>query len=514
MTDVDTQAATWLDGLGEAVLVVEAGRITAANAGAARLLDAPVESLPGRPLKAVVCAEEVERLSRILERVLAREAQPRPLRLRLSRLSDHREVPVDLRLAASGRQVVLCARDATATARAEDLIGYLAQLTGTAETFADVDALLETSEPIFQALGWYLVFLDVDGETVTVRRFIRPARGNLEVPPLMPHPGERIPTEHTVGVYRALATGRGVRVDDLPGGLVAARPGTAALAEALTRHGILRAAYCPVHTGERIAHVVAVAGADLSDWDFVAIELFAAQLGSTLRLAGLQAELVARERLAGLGDLNTEFARRLSRSAAIIDDAAVRLEGTLPEAGAGSQLLGMLREEVARLGRLALDLVAFARPVTTQVVAMDLGAVVRTALAAARAAAGPGAAAAEASVDVPETLPRVAGDAQLLPEAVGAMLLNAFQHLPPGGRVKVRASQADGQVALTLENDGPPIPAEVAPRVFEPFFTTKATGTGLGLAMVRRTVEELGGTVTLEPSDDGVRFRVVLRVAR
>jgi signal transduction histidine kinase len=65
-------------------------------------------------------------------------------------------------------------------------------------------------------------------------------------------------------------------------------------------------------------------------------------------------------------------------------------------------------------------------------------------------------------------------------------------------------------VRVRVANDGDSLLEEVAARVFEPFFTTKATGSGLGLAVVRRLIEDQGGRVTLDRDQPGVSFSIWL----
>ena len=89
----------------------------------------------------------------------------------------------------------------------------------------------------------------------------------------------------------------------------------------------------------------------------------------------------------------------------------------------------------------------------------------------------------------------------------------AWQHVPEGGRVRVEASVRGDYVLVRLVNEGPAIPPDVAPRVFEPFFTTKPSGSGLGLAAVRRALEDVGGHVELESAKDAVSFALWLRRA-
>jgi two-component system, NtrC family, sensor histidine kinase HydH len=81
------------------------------------------------------------------------------------------------------------------------------------------------------------------------------------------------------------------------------------------------------------------------------------------------------------------------------------------------------------------------------------------------------------------------------------LFLNAYQAMPREGRLDVRALRRviDGRpyAEIVVRDTGPGIPTEMVGKIFQPFFTTKPTGTGLGLAVVRRIVEGHGGTIEL-----------------
>jgi two-component system sensor histidine kinase HydH len=82
------------------------------------------------------------------------------------------------------------------------------------------------------------------------------------------------------------------------------------------------------------------------------------------------------------------------------------------------------------------------------------------------------------------------------------VVINAIQAMPQGGVATVHARRElqSGRDWLRTDvtDQGMGIPPELIHRVFEPFFTTKAQGTGLGLAVVRRILEEHGGEITVE----------------
>lgn len=79
------------------------------------------------------------------------------------------------------------------------------------------------------------------------------------------------------------------------------------------------------------------------------------------------------------------------------------------------------------------------------------------------------------------------------------LVLNALDAMPGGGTLRVGTVHNDGRIRLSVEDSGPGIPALVRAEIFRPFYSTKSSGTGLGLPLARRAVEENGGTLVLAP---------------
>ncbi|MDB4951178.1 MAG: putative two-component histidine kinase [Gemmatimonadetes bacterium] len=121
----------------------------------------------------------------------------------------------------------------------------------------------------------------------------------------------------------------------------------------------------------------------------------------------------------------------------------------------------------------------------------------------------------------PVDLPPVRGHYDALSRAFANLLLNAADAVggggegAPGGAVSVVMRVRDGAVEVRVLDSGPGIPAENLERIWEPDFTTKARGTGLGLALVKQTVQAHGGRVgARNRPEGGAEFRVLLPSAR
>lgn len=91
------------------------------------------------------------------------------------------------------------------------------------------------------------------------------------------------------------------------------------------------------------------------------------------------------------------------------------------------------------------------------------------------------------------------------------LLKNAVEASPQGGEIRLSLQHQEGTLVLDLENGGDPLSEETEKRAFEPFYSTKPKGTGLGLGLAKRVVEEHGGTIELS-SGAATGTRVTLRI--
>ncbi len=101
---------------------------------------------------------------------------------------------------------------------------------------------------------------------------------------------------------------------------------------------------------------------------------------------------------------------------------------------------------------------------------------------------------------------KMTADFELLRQSIGNVILNAAEAVEPGGQIHLKARTDDDRIKIEIEDNGSGIPEEVQDKVFHPFFTTKNTGTGLGLAMVKRIVQAHNGRIDLESSANGTLF--------
>ena len=95
----------------------------------------------------------------------------------------------------------------------------------------------------------------------------------------------------------------------------------------------------------------------------------------------------------------------------------------------------------------------------------------------------------------------VRGDEAKLQQVFLSIFKNSCEAMNPGGHLHIQVTQHRAgrgvEDQILIKNDGAPIPAEIVDKVFEPFFTTKRAGTGLGLATVKKIVEEHGGSIAI-----------------
>jgi signal transduction histidine kinase len=112
------------------------------------------------------------------------------------------------------------------------------------------------------------------------------------------------------------------------------------------------------------------------------------------------------------------------------------------------------------------------------------------------------------TVDAPRSGPVIAGDPVLLEWAFEALVKNAADALQGrGGEITLSATAVDGFAEVRVHDDGPGVPREIRRTLFEPGVTTKRGGWGIGLALVRRVVEQgHGGVLSLEPTENGTTF--------
>ncbi len=100
----------------------------------------------------------------------------------------------------------------------------------------------------------------------------------------------------------------------------------------------------------------------------------------------------------------------------------------------------------------------------------------------------------------PEEAPAIQAHSAMLRQILISVLANAIDVMPDGGEISVRWHSDAGKLVLHVIDSGPGVREDVRQALFRPFFSTKSGGLGIGLALVKRMVEQWGGQVCLTPA--------------
>jgi signal transduction histidine kinase len=109
--------------------------------------------------------------------------------------------------------------------------------------------------------------------------------------------------------------------------------------------------------------------------------------------------------------------------------------------------------------------------------------------------------------------PKIKTDPTLIKRILTNLINNAIQAMPNGGILELTAYKKDSKAVITVSDTGKGIPEEIKPKLFTPLVTTKAKGQGLGLAVVKRLVEALHGSISFESQEGkGTKFTIELQL--
>jgi signal transduction histidine kinase len=253
-------------------------------------------------------------------------------------------------------------------------------------------------------------------------------------------------------------------------------------------------------------------GAMISGETYAALEFVCEQLPAAFDLCRLieeklqlERELAERERLALVGQMAASISHNLKNPLGSIKTILqLQMENPdLPESM--RKETQMVLGEIRRLSETLNQLLQFSRPGARGSGAPDRCDLIRVAQNVAevfRHEAEQRGVALELEMELQPLA--VAAGADVANDILSNLLLNAIEAAPSGGHVRLSLAAQNGHCHVSIEDDGPGIPASLKEKVLQPFFTTKARGTGLGLAIVERRLEELGGSLTWQsPAANG-----------
>jgi len=225
-------------------------------------------------------------------------------------------------------------------------------------------------------------------------------------------------------------------------------------------------------------------------------------------IRAMEERLRQADRLATLGRMSANIAHEIRNPLASLTGAIEALAADATAAHLRERLAGIVIKESERLNAILRDFLEYARPAPLAVARVNVCETIDEVLVLLEHQAAPG------TLKVVRELPASLEwevDPQQFRQAVWNLCLNAAQAMPDGGELRVAVAAVDGRLMVQVADTGHGIGVTDVHHVFEPFYSTKPGGSGLGLALVHRVVQDHGGEIDLD-SAPGAGTSFTLRI--
>ncbi len=226
-------------------------------------------------------------------------------------------------------------------------------------------------------------------------------------------------------------------------------------------------------------------------------------------IKALTAQLIRADRLAAMGELTAGVAHEVRNPLGVIRASVQLLDDAQVDHARIHEAAEVIKQEIDRLDRVIKALLDFGRPSKPTLVKTDINSVLEDVVLFTNRFAK------QHGVQIEERfereLPAVFVDPDQLKQVFLNLVTNAVQAIGDSeGRIVIETRSEGDYVETSVVDDGPGISAHDLPKVFDPFFTKRAEGTGLGLTIVHRIIDEHEGHIEVESSPAGTSFKVTL----
>ncbi len=221
------------------------------------------------------------------------------------------------------------------------------------------------------------------------------------------------------------------------------------------------------------------------------------------------------DRLAAVGELSASIAHEIRNPLAAISGSVEILRNELQVEGENQKLMNLIVKEASRLSNILTDFLVYARVKQPAFNKVEINRLVSDILDLIQQRPNHNKGV-RLNSNSDDTTVYVKGDEEQLKQVLINLVVNAIDALGTRkGRVEVEivsdSIRYPDQIILRVKDDGAGMTPEVQDNIFTPFYSTKKEGTGLGLAIVKRLVENMGGKITVESSQNsGTTFEISL----